>query len=229
MKLTIWVITVIGILPILFLSAIQVHLQLVHKHQIFSHEKTQEKPDFVYISIKPSPGIGIFKHENIQLTHMLWPALVSLLGTTLVFTGLFFLIPKQATVVETGGSKELNYYVKELLSSRAAFTSLGISTLDEQKGFSLWKKDGLVTVELSAEIIPDDGKEERIVAFFKDLGIKATSDYKAGNGGIANATRLFSYPIEADNNKITEICLRIMKEIYDISEQDGLKYHLEKD
>jgi hypothetical protein len=229
MKLTIWVITVIGILPILLLSAIQVHLQVIHKHQLFSHEKTQEKPDFVLVSFKPAPGIGHFKHQELKLTHMIWPALVSLLGIALVFVGLFFLIPKQASVVEAGGSKELNRHVKKLLGSRASFASLGIFTLDGQKGFSLWKKDGLVTAQLSAEIIPDDGKEERIVAFFEDLGITAISDYKARNGGIEDSVRLFSYPIEANNDRVSEICVRIMKEIYNISEQDGLKYHLEKD
>ena len=214
-------------MPILFLSATQVHLHLIKKNQLFSKGKIQEKPDFVWVIFKPPFKTSIFKYQNLQLTHMVWPAFVSLLGIIFIFTGLFFLIPKQVTIVETSGSKKLKGYVRRLLRSKASFTSLGIFTLDDENGFSVWKKDGLVTVNLSAQIIPNDGKEEKIVAFFVDLGITPTRDYKYQNGDIKDSARSFSYPVEADSDRITEICMRIMKEIYNINEKDGLKYDLD--
>lgn len=78
---------------------------------------------------------------------------------------LFFLIPKQETIVETGGFKELNSYIKKLLQSKTSFTSLGMFTLDGEKGFLVWKKNGFIAVNLSAQIIPNDRKEENSSLF----------------------------------------------------------------
>lgn len=227
MKIAIWIITLLGILPILFLSVTQVHLHLIKKNQLFSEGNIQEKPSFVWISFKPVIKAGPFKYQSLRLSHMVWPACVSILGIILVFIGLFFLIPKQVSVVESDGSKDLKGYVKKLLRSKATFTSLGVFTLDDQDGFSVWKKDGLVTVNLSAQLIPSDGTEEKIISFFEGLGIKPTSDYKFQNGDIKDSARSLSYPIKADVDEISEICMRIMTEIYNIKEKDGLKYHLD--
>ncbi|MFX0200304.1 MAG: hypothetical protein ACFFCW_29650, partial [Candidatus Hodarchaeota archaeon] len=59
------------------------------------------------------------------------------------------------------------------------------------------------------------------------LGITPTSDYKFQNGEIKDSARSFTYPIEANLERINEICTRIMKEIFNINEQEGLKYHLD--
>lgn len=229
MKLAIWIITIIGILPVLFLSATQVHLHLVKQRQLFSKSEIQDKPDFVWVSFKPSFKTGPFKYQSLTLTHMVWPGVISLLGILFVFIGLFFLIPKQVTVVEKNGFKELNCYLEKLLGSNAPFTTLGIYTLDDKNGFSAWKKEGLVTIHLSAQLIPNDGKEDKIVSFFDCLGITPTSDYKFQNGEIKDSARSFTYPIEANLERVTDVCMRIMKEIFDISEQEGLKYHLDKE
>jgi hypothetical protein len=85
MKLSIWVITIIGILPILFLSATQVHLHLIKQKQLSSKGEIQEKPDFAWISFKPGFKTGPFKYQSLTLTHMVWPVIVSLLGILLVF------------------------------------------------------------------------------------------------------------------------------------------------
>lgn len=229
MKIAIWIVTIIGILPILFLSATQVHLHLIKQKQLLSKGEIQEKADFVWVSFKPAFKTGPFKYQSLTLTHMVWPGIVSLMGIILVFIGLFFLIPKQVTVVETSGFKELRSYLEKLLDSKAPFTTLGIYTLDDENGFSVWKKDGLVTIHLSAQLIPNDGKEDTIVAFFEGMGIKPTSDYLFQNGEIKDSARSFTYPIEADLERVTEVCTRIMKEIFNINAQEGLKYHFDKE
>ena len=65
------------------------------------------------------------------------------------------------------------------------------------------------------------------ITFVVGLGIKPTSDYRFQNGDIKDSARSLSYPIKSDIDEVTEICMRIMKEIYDINENDGLKYLLD--
>lgn len=228
MKLTIWIITIIGILPILFLSATQVSSHLIKQKQLLSKGIIQEKPTFVWVSFKPAFKTGPFKHQTLTLTHKVWPAVVSLLGILLVFIGLFFSIPKQVTVAEAGGMGELKGYLGKLLHSKAPFTTLGIFTLDDKNGFSVWKKYGFVTINLSAQIIPDDGTEQKIVSFFEGLGISPVRDYKFQNGEIKDSARSLAYPVEADLAGLTDICTRIMKVIYNINEQEGLRYKIEE-
>ena len=226
MKLTIWIITVIGILPVLFLSMAQIHSHFLMQRQLLSKGIMKEKPHFVWVTFKPVFKTGPFKHQKLTLTHRGWPAVVSLVGILLIFTGLFFLIPKQATVVGSSGIGALKGYLEKLLHSEASFTTLGIFTLDDKKGFSVWKEYDFVTVNLSAQIIPDDGTEEKIVSFFDGLGIKPVRDYKFKNGEIKDSARSLTYPVNADLAGLTDICKRIMKEIYNIDEREGLRYKI---
>ena len=228
MKLTIWILTIIGILPVLFLSAAQIHSHLIMQRQLLSKGMMKEKPHFVFVSFKPVFKTGPFKYQKLMLSHRVWPAVVSFIGVLLIFTGLFFLIPKQVTVVENSGMGVLKSYLEELLQSEKPFTTLGIFSLDDKKGFSVWKKNGFVTVNLSAQIIPEDGTEEKIVTFFEGLGIKPVRDYKFQNGEIKDSARSLSYPVSPDLAGLTNVCKGIMKQIYNINEQEGLRYKIEK-
>lgn len=69
MKIVIWIVTIIGILPILFLSATQIHLHLIKQKQLLPKGEIQEKADFVWISFKPTFKSGPFKYQNLTLTH----------------------------------------------------------------------------------------------------------------------------------------------------------------
>src|ERR1043166_619283 len=95
----------------------------------------------------------------------------------------------------SGGFNRFPDYVSRLLSSKAAFTSLQISTVDQQNALLITFRDDWIELHLFADTTPIPGTkiivglEPVIRSYFRKLRIDPTEDYLAANGGIKDATR----------------------------------------
>ena len=120
------------------------------------------------------------------------------------------------------GFRYIEQYVSRLLTSKADFTSLSISSPDGNRGFGLSFRDKQIELSFSIDWRTEKDKEIIIRNFFKELEIIPSEDYLAGNADVPDAIRILIYPISGDLQQMTDLCKRILKEIFYISGNDGL-------
>ena len=123
---------------------------------------------------------------------------------------------------ESNGLDHIGPYIEQLLVPSHKFKALSIFTADGQRGFGLSARDGLVQANLTVEWRDDPAKEAAIRAFFRDLGATPSQDYLAGNGGVADATRVLDYPLRGDAHEVTALTQRILSDICGVSPGESL-------
>ena len=126
------------------------------------------------------------------------------------------------------GFSHVEGYVSRLLGSTARFTSLGISTPDEQIAVGLWQRGGVPEFSLTVEWRREPERERSIRQFFADRGFACREDYLAGNGGVPGATRCLTYSAPPDGRIITRVTRDILRDIYGIRESDALDFAYEE-
>src|SRR6266516_1162615 len=122
----------------------------------------------------------------------------------------------------TDGFSHIESYVSRLLIPSKRFKSIGIFTPDGNHGFGLNAQDGKVEASLTVEWRQEAEREAAIRGFFSSLGIAPSRDYLAGNGGVPDATRYFSYPIIGSATEVTALTKRILQELCTVSPRDAL-------
>ena len=83
-------------------------------------------------------------------------------------------------------------------------------------------KNGVVQAGLTVEWRQEAQRETEIRAFFGSLGITPSRDYLAGNGGVADATRILEYPISGSTADVTALTKRILQELCGVSPTEAL-------
>ncbi|MHB8524312.1 MAG: hypothetical protein ACYDH9_26630 [Limisphaerales bacterium] len=122
----------------------------------------------------------------------------------------------------TNGFDHIEPYVSRLLMPTNRFKFLHMFTPDGNRGFGFSAKDGVVQAGLTVEWRQDAQREAVIRAFFSSLGIAASQDYLAGNGGVPDATRILDYPISGSTVKVTTLTKRILQDLCGISPTEAL-------
>jgi len=131
-------------------------------------------------------------------------------------------ISKPPDQFATNGISHMDPYVERLLGSKAPMAFLMIFTPDGKRGFGLTSKEGRVEAGLVIDWRQEPERETNVRAFFAKIGVAPSTDYLAGNGGVNDATRLLSYPVKGNSKELTALAERILKELCNVSENDGL-------
>jgi len=113
----------------------------------------------------------------------------------------------------TNGFDHIGPYVSRLLVPTNHFKFLHMFTPDGNRGFGLDAKDGVVHASLMVEWRQESQREIAVREFFASLGIAPSRDYLAGNGGVADATRILEYPVSGSTAEVTALTKRIMQEL----------------
>ncbi len=126
----------------------------------------------------------------------------------------------------TNGFDHIEPYVARLLVPTNQFKFLHMFTPDGTRGFGFDAKDGVVQAGLTVEWRQESQRESAIRAFFSSLGIAPSRDYLAGNGGVADATRILQYPITGSTAEVTALTKRILQELCGVSPSEAfdIKY-----
>jgi hypothetical protein len=119
---------------------------------------------------------------------------------------------------ESKGLDHLKTYVQRMAASKNWMSDVTVFTSNGESGFALQKMDGDVTFQITVEWRQQPGQEAKIRAFFKKLGISPTEDYLAGNGGVPDATRVFSWPLPSDPERIETISKEAAKQLCGITD-----------
>ncbi len=136
-------------------------------------------------------------------------------------------IPEPDSFAKDGFS-HIERYVTRLLGSTARFTSLEISTPDEQVALGLWQRGGSPEFSLTVEWRQKPEREPSIRQFFADRGFPCRQDYLAGNGDVPDATRCLTYSAPPDSRVITQAARDILHDIYGLRESDALDFSYEE-
>jgi hypothetical protein len=127
-------------------------------------------------------------------------------------------------IVNANSLSYMQPYVARMLASSAQFISLIVFSGDGQRGILLMRKDNQVNLGITVEWRRQQDKEETVRRFFSERGITPNRDYLAGNGNVPDATRVLHYPLEGDEERVTEICVQALREVCGIGDQDRLDF-----
>ncbi len=127
----------------------------------------------------------------------------------------------------TNGLDHIEPYVSRLLVPTNRFKFLQMFTPDGTRGFGFDAKDGVVHAGLTVEWRQESQRETAIRAFFSSLGIAPSRDYLAGNGGVADATRVLEYPVTGSTAEVTALTKRILQELCGITPTEALNISYE--
>jgi hypothetical protein len=122
----------------------------------------------------------------------------------------------------TNGFDHLEPYIGRLLVPTSQFKFLHMFTPDGTRGFGFDAKDGVVHAGLTVEWRKEPQREAAIRAFFNSLGIAPSRDYLAGNGGVADATRILEYPVTGSTAEVTTLTKRVLQELCGVSPTEAL-------
>jgi hypothetical protein len=126
------------------------------------------------------------------------------------------------------GFAQIESYVSRLLGSSARFTSVIIATPNQQIAVSLWQRGGIPEFTLSVEWRSQAERERAARQFFSERGLSTSHDHLAGNGGVPDATRFLGYFLPSDVQFITALTKDVLRQIYQLREQDALDFSFEE-
>src|SRR5436190_11716620 len=133
-KLLIWFITIIGLLPAVYLS-----IECLMARASFAQRKGRpESAESSLILARSSIQIGPAK---LRLSTERWPAILTMLSAMFVCVGLFFLLPNNPQKIRRDGLSQIAYYVDRVINSRGDHASVTISTLDGVHAVLLARRD----------------------------------------------------------------------------------------
>ena len=138
-------------------------------------------------------------------------------GGTVTFSRTGVLLEAAPDHYATNGFDHIEPYVARLLVPTNQFKFLHMFTPDGTRGFGFGAKDGVVQAGLTVEWRQESQRETAIRAFFSSLGIAPSRDYLAGNGGVADATRILEYPVTGSTAEVTALTKRILQELCGVS------------
>jgi hypothetical protein len=122
----------------------------------------------------------------------------------------------------TNGFEHIDAYVSRLIGPSKDFKFLSMFTPDGMRGFGLDAKDGVIKASFMPDWRKEPEREAAIRSFFNALNVAPTQDYLAGNGGVADATRVLSYPLKGNAVEVTALTKRILQELCGVSPSEAL-------
>jgi hypothetical protein len=122
----------------------------------------------------------------------------------------------------TNGFDHIEPYVSRLLMPTNRFKFLHMFTPDGNRGFGFSARDGVLQAGLTVEWRQEARREAAIRAFFSSLSVAPSRDYLAGNGGVADATRILEYPVTGSTAEVTTLTKRILQELCGVSPTEAL-------
>lgn len=127
---------------------------------------------------------------------------------------------------EDGGFDQLPRYILDLIKPSKNYKRLIISTQKGDKTFSLGSKEGLVNVSFSlTKSDVNMQKLSKIRNYFTTLNIKPLKDYLAKNGGVKDAIRVLTYPIQGNEKEVTKRVEEMLLELVGISDKDAVEIY----
>ncbi len=127
------------------------------------------------------------------------------------------------------GFAHIESYVSRLLQSSARYTSLIIGTPDEQIAVGIGQRGGIRDFSISVDWRSEPDREKAIRKFFGERRLTIYRDYLAGNGDVPDATRCLDYYLPSDVHFITALTKDVLREIYQLREDDALDFIYEED
>ena len=132
------------------------------------------------------------------------------------------------TQIPSRGLSQLPTQVARLTNSGSRSATLIISTPDQQRGFGVSKLNRQIEFLFTIERSATPNEEGTVRRLFTTLRVFPKEDYLASNGGVSNSTRILTYPQPSNTPSLAAHCSRILKEVYGVSDEEGLTFSFEE-
>lgn len=124
----------------------------------------------------------------------------------------------------SNGFAQIEGYISRMLRSIARFTSVIISTPDQQVAVTLWQRGGVVEISLGVDWRSKPEQERVLRQFFAERGLSTSRDHLSGNGNVPDATLCLGYFLPPDAQFITLLTKDVLLQIYRVREGDALDF-----
>lgn len=118
---------------------------------------------------------------------------------------------------DKNGLAELGPYIDRLLAFEGWFASLMISSSDQQRVVSLFKREGSVTLQLIFMRDPDGNRVKEAKEFFKVRNL----DIEEAHSGL-DGTRFIGWSTPAEAAELTTVTIEAAKQLCGFTEDEGL-------
>ena len=216
MKLVLWVVTIIGLAPVLLLSLLHIlaHVQMARNQPT----PDEMERDGVTLTFTESVTFQLKGFAPVPVAKTAWPAVCVLLGAAILVLGLIFLLPKP-NVPDKGTVADIQTVAGKLRRSDPP-VSVVITQPADDAGLVLSKEEQ--SVELTFYLSAKD-PEARIRSHLAEQGIEPTDDF-LGNEGTEGEFRILTYPLEGSDAEISQLCVSIFREAYGVDEGHTLHF-----
>lgn len=117
---------------------------------------------------------------------------------------------------------QIEPHVLRLLTPSRDRKALAFFSTNRESGFVLQNDRGHVDVTFPVEWRDQPETEAAIRAFFASLGVTPWRDYLAGNGDVADATRIVAFPLSGDTTVVAALTKRILTELCGVAIDDSV-------
>lgn len=223
MKAVLWVITLLGLLPLVALSALHVSAVISSRRAFPQELEGEEESTILYTTHTFQLG---HSSRPVAVSPNAWPAILCIIGATCCLVGLTFLIPQQPIHADKEGYKQFEPLLQRVYSSSATHPSLSISARDGKVGlFVMRDEDGwqlsLTENSQNLETI------ENVKQFFADKGVAPSDTDEFEDEALAGSTTYLEFPVSGNPVADAKTCISVFRDILGITNEEPMTFELE--
>jgi hypothetical protein len=221
-KVAIWSLAISGMTPAVLLAVLNLtsNISLArHLKKEAEQEVDDNATSFDGVSRLTLCYMDFGRKHRLEVTSLIWPSAVLLVGAGTFAVGLLNLIPSQMQSHNVGGIEMVDQYVGQVIDSHKPpaylvislvsdeYTALSIASTEEHRSidFYLTKKE---------QIAP-------VLAFFSKRGIGPMKD-EVTEEGTEFETRHLSYPVDRSTSEVGKLCREVFTEAYGVEKDTEL-------
>ncbi|MEN1681983.1 MAG: hypothetical protein AAGJ46_20565 [Planctomycetota bacterium] len=229
MKTTLWLATIIGLLPVVLFSLAHLAMWWASPGVASILEEQNERPnedETSFVITETSVQFDGMSHPLI-VNPKAWPAALALVGAMLCVIGLWSLLPRQPVYADSNGHERFERLLARVYKSSAEFPSLGASTTDGQRAIGITRTD---TDEWQIGIPMDKGESETLDAlrsYFESKGVAPDREYESRDEQFNITTVHLDYPLTGDASIDAEVCTAVFRDIFGVDDNEPMRFDIE--
>ena len=220
LKVAIWTLAVIGMTPAILLAVLNMVANIAMARQL-KKEAAMDTDEAMVVVSRSHVELG--RNYRLEVTSLIWPSAVLLMGAGAFGIGLLNLIPRQTQFDEVQGFDRIEHYVDRVLNSGEPnayvvialadddYTALTIACADVRRtiDFYIWRKE---------QIGP-------VLEFFSKREVIPIED-RISEEGTEFETRHLSFPLSGTAQEISQLCKSVFEDAYGVEDGAELRFTL---
>jgi hypothetical protein len=219
MKLCLWAVTILGLLPVTAFALIHIVLLGGVRRALPTEEPAPNSVSF------PGGFTVQFGDSSkpMEVSTSVWPGIAVLVGASACLVGLYFLVPRQPERVALNGFANFEPCIRQVIESRRSFATVVISARDGNEAISIMSHEGDVEIGLSIDSTLT-GREAAVRELIGELGVEPTEDNMTPADELNPETRHLMFPLRGNPSEMADTCVRVFSDILEIKDDEEMVF-----